>query len=250
MTRRVCCTCLRLVVALGVLSTSAAFGQPVAPKFKVGDHVEFSANGACLGEQFAIPTKGTIIQVNLGSTMNYVMQVDPEPNKSPKTISRPIYTQDCGFRLLGGPAPAAPNYTCPLDPPAGPVSKADGPSEHVFKRVIYNDAVDAEATHADVQRVGMSFEIFQMGQPYANQMTEGGLRKDGSPHLLMHDGAPPNAVIYPVKVRYTKCIQRPTWKQLWVIEQNRDCFKNGFGDWACPVGTGATKFLTQVDLPN
>ena len=225
-------------------------GGANTPKYKVGDHVEFSANGACLGDRYAIPTKGTIVEVNLGYTMNYVMQVDPEPNKSPKTISRPIYTQECGFRLLGGAAPAAPNYNCPLDAPAGPNSKSDGPSERVFKRAIYDEAVEAEVTHADVKKIGMSFEIFEMGQSYANLMTQGGLRQDASVKVLMHDGAPPNATIYPVKVRYSKCLQRPTWKRLWVIEENRDCFKNRFGDWVCPVGTGATKFLTQLDLPN
>src|SRR5437588_12532801 len=98
LTRRICFACVLLVVALGLLSTSAAFGQPVAPKFKVGDHVEFSANGACLGEQFAIPTKGTILQVNLGYTMNYVMQVDPEPKIGRATCRKRMYTQECGFR--------------------------------------------------------------------------------------------------------------------------------------------------------
>ena len=248
MTRNACWMCLRLVTAVGVLSSNAL--AQVQPKFKVSDHVEFSANGACLGEQFAIPMKGTIIQVNLGSTMNYVIQVDPEPNKSPRTMSRPIYTQECGFRLLDAAAPPAPQYSCPLDPPAGPISKADGPTEQVFKRAIYDEAVEAEATHRDVVKIGMSFELFQAGKSYVNQITQGGLRQDGSLHLLMHDGAPQNATIYPVKVRYSKCIQRPTWKRLWVIEQNRDCFKNKLGDWACPVGTGDTKFITQLDVPN
>ena len=76
------------------------------------------------------------------------------------------------------------------------------------------------------------------------------MRKDASIHLLMHDGAPPNATIYPVKVRYSGCIQRTTWKELFVIEQNRDCFKNRFGDWVWPVGIGDTKYLTQIELPN
>jgi hypothetical protein len=216
----------------------------------VGDHVEFSLNNACLGERFAIPTRGTILQVNLGNQMNYVIQVDPEPNKSPKTVSRPIPSQECGFRLLDTPAPAAQKYSCPLEAPAAPASKTAGPSEQAFKRAIYEKALEAEANHADVQTVGMSFEIFQVGQPYVNQVTAGGLRQDASVRVLMHDGAPPNATIYPVKIRYSKCIVRPTWKRLWVIEQNVDCFRNRMGDWACPVGTGDTKFLTQVDLPN
>ncbi len=243
-------TALAATMFMVIAGTEVAQAQQNAPKYKVGDHVEFSLNGACLGAPYAIPTKGTIRQVNLGNAMNYVMDLDPEPNKSPKTVSRPIYTQECGFRILGGAAPAPIQYSCPSEPPAGPVSKTSAGSALVFQRVIYDSAKEAESTHADVQRVGMSFQIFEFGQPYINKITEGGLRKDASLHLLMHDGAPLNETIYPIKVRYTKCIQRPTWKQLWVIEQNVDCFKNRFGDWACPVGTGATKFLTQVDLPN
>jgi len=235
---------------MAISSTEVALAQRAVPKYKVGDHVEFSLNGACLGAPYSIPTKGTIRQVNVDYRMNYVMDLDPEPNKSPKTVSRPIYTQDCGFRMLGGAAPAATQYNCPLEPPAGPVSKTSAGSALVFQRVIYDAAKEAEATHADVLRVGMSFQVFEFGQPYINKIAGGGLRQDASLHLLMHDGAPENATIYPVKVRYTRCIQRPTWKQLWVIEQNRDCFKNRFGDWACPVGTGDTKYLTQVDLPN
>lgn len=243
-------TVFTTTILMAIAGAAFAQTQNNAPKYKVGDHVEFSLNGACLGDRYAIPTKGTILQVNLGNTMNYVMQVDPEPNKSPKTVSRPIYTQECGFRMLAGNAPPPTQYTCPLDPPAGPVSKTDAASALVFQRVIYDSAKEAESTHADVQRVGMSFQLFQFGEPYINKIAGGGLRQDASVRLLMHDGAPLNATIYPIKVRYTKCIQRPTWKQLWVIEQNVDCFKNRFGDWACPVGVGATKFLTQVDLPN
>src|SRR5437588_10033405 len=103
LTRRICFACVLLVVALGLLSTSAAFGQPVAPKFKVGDHVEFSANGACLGEQFAIPTKGTIIQVNLGSTMNYVRSEERRVGRARRTGWRPNHKKDSGVRPSEGP---------------------------------------------------------------------------------------------------------------------------------------------------
>lgn len=227
---------------------SAAGGG--AAKFKVGDHVEFSANGACLGERYAIPLKGTILQVNLNPANNYVVQVDPEPNKSPRTISRPIYTQECGFRLLGSPAPPPIQYSCPLDPPSAPISRSSPPSRAVFERVIYDKAVENESTHADVKRIGMSFDLFEMAAPYSNQAISGGLRKDSSIQYLKHDGAPANATIYPIKVRYSRCLQRPTWKRLDVIEENRIYFKNDFGDWACPTSTGATKFLSQIDLPN
>lgn len=206
-------------------------------KFKVGDHVEFSLNNACLGAPFAIPTRGTILQVNLGTVMNYVFQVDPEPNKTQRVVSRPMAIEECGMKLLNTAAPEAPRYNCPLTAPAGPVTGADAASAQVFQRVIYDDAVEVESTHADVQRVGMSFELFQPGNAYVN-------------NPIYHDGAPPNAVIYPIRVRYSKCIQRPDRKKLWVIEQNRDCFKNRQGEWACPVGVGETKFLTQIDLPN
>jgi len=79
--------------------------QAQTPKYKVGDRVEFSENSACLGAQFAIPSKGTILEVNTDYKMNYVVQVDPLPGKAPRIVSRPIYTQECGFRALAGAAP-------------------------------------------------------------------------------------------------------------------------------------------------
>ncbi|MEO8360231.1 MAG: hypothetical protein ABI672_09395 [Vicinamibacteria bacterium] len=237
------------LAAFFVIALAAGDAYADTPKFKAGDRVEFSANAACLGAQFAIPTKGTILQVNLGTTQNYVFQADAGPGQSPRTMTKPIYSQDCGIRLLEGGGPAPSLDVCPTEEPPGPVSKTSEASEATFKRVIYDRAREIEAEHHDVQRVGMKFELFESGKPYVNRLTGGGLRKDGSPHLLMHDGAPLDAVIYPIKARYAKCIERPTWKRLWLIEENFDCFKNTHNDWACPVGTGDTKFLKQVDLP-
>jgi hypothetical protein len=90
------------ILAFG-LSTSLAAAQ--TPKYKEGDRVEFSENAACLGTQYAIPSKGTIIEVNTGIGMFYRVQVDPLPGKAPRIVTRPIYSQECGFRSLGGAAP-------------------------------------------------------------------------------------------------------------------------------------------------
>ncbi len=231
----------------GTAPNPAARGQ--GPQYKVGDHVEFSENSACLGAQFAIPSKGTILAVNTGTAMNYVIRVDPAPGRSARTMTRPISAQECGFRTLAGVAPQQLDV-CPTDEPAGPVSRASSPSAQTFKRVIYEQEKEIETQHRDVQKVGMTFELFELGPPFTNRLTGGGLRQDGSQHLLMHDGAPENATIYPLRARFSKCVQRPTWKRLWVIEENFDCFKNKAGDWACPVGVGETKFLKQVDLDN
>jgi hypothetical protein len=91
------------LIAGVLLMVSSVVAQQ--PKFKVGDRVEFSENSACLGQQFAIPSKGTILEVNTDYKMNYVIQVDPLPGKAPRIVTRPIYTQECGFRALGGAAP-------------------------------------------------------------------------------------------------------------------------------------------------
>ncbi|HRH45507.1 MAG TPA: hypothetical protein PKY82_27965 [Pyrinomonadaceae bacterium] len=74
-------------------------------KFKEGDRIEFSQNAACLGEQYSIPTKGTIIQVNPGIANNYVILADPLPGQAPKQMSIPLSRQDCAMRALGGAAP-------------------------------------------------------------------------------------------------------------------------------------------------
>src|SRR5436305_1279743 len=76
---------MRLCVAVSLMCIGALYvaAQPVQPKYKEGDRVEFSMNGACLGEQFAVPAKGTILQVNTGTAMNYVVQVDPLPGQAP-----------------------------------------------------------------------------------------------------------------------------------------------------------------------
>lgn len=74
-------------------------------KFKEGDRIEFSQNAACLGEQYSIPTKGTIIQVNPGIAKNYVILADPLPGQAPKQMAIPMTRQDCAMRLLGGIAP-------------------------------------------------------------------------------------------------------------------------------------------------
>lgn len=83
---------LLAVATLLALFTASADAQAQTPKFKVGDRVEFSRNSACLGDRFALQATGTIVQVNTTrSTMNYVIQIDPEPGRSPETTIVPIY---------------------------------------------------------------------------------------------------------------------------------------------------------------
>jgi hypothetical protein len=95
---------LLAVATLLALVTASAGAQAQTPKFKVGDRVEFSSNSACLGDRFALQATGTIVQVNTTrSTMNYVIQIDPEPGRSPETTVVPIYHQDCGIRAGAAP---------------------------------------------------------------------------------------------------------------------------------------------------
>lgn len=74
-------------------------------KFSVNDRIEFSENNACLGQQYSIPRKGTILEVNPGIERNYVILADPLPGQAPKQMTIPLARQECSMRLLGGAAP-------------------------------------------------------------------------------------------------------------------------------------------------
>jgi hypothetical protein len=97
---------LLIVASLGIMLVAMALSvQAQEPKYKEGDRVEVSENGACLGTQYAIPVKGTILKVDTGTARAYLIQADPLPGKVPFIFTRPIYSQECGFRALGGAAP-------------------------------------------------------------------------------------------------------------------------------------------------
>ena len=142
---------------LGIaLATTSLLAQGQQPKFKVGDHVEFSRNSACIGDRFALPASGTIVQVNTTrSTMNYVIQIDPEAGRSPETTIVPIYHQDCGMKANaapknqddaangGGAAPADTGNGQPAETDNGGAAANEGGA-----RFKVNDRVEFSANNA------------------------------------------------------------------------------------------------------
>jgi hypothetical protein len=80
-----------------------------APKFKEGERIEVDTGHIDVlhggNPAFQSWEKGTIVKVNTGTAMNYVIQLDPLPGKLPKMHSIPIYDQDCCMRNGGGAAP-------------------------------------------------------------------------------------------------------------------------------------------------
>src|SRR5579883_3640213 len=94
---------LMVILSCFTLLAASMLGQAQRPKFKVGDHVEFSQNSACIGDRFAVRGVGTIVQVNTTSTtMNYVIQFDPDGGGSGTAIV-PIRHQDCGIKASAAP---------------------------------------------------------------------------------------------------------------------------------------------------
>src|SRR3569833_1159778 len=71
-----------------------------APKFKEGDRIEFDSNGAGLNSKFAFVQKGTIVQVDTGKFMRYVIQPDATNGYTPSRLTLPIYKQDDSMRPL------------------------------------------------------------------------------------------------------------------------------------------------------
>ena len=94
------------------------------PKFKEGDRVEFDSNGAGFNSKFAYVQKGTIVQVDAGKFMRYVIQPDPTNGYQPSRLTMPIYKQDDCMRLTAKEAAAA---AAPAGPAAPPAKRNDAP---------------------------------------------------------------------------------------------------------------------------
>lgn len=123
---------------------------------------------------------------------------------------------------------------CPMTEPPGRVTKTASASEELFKRVIYERAaakVNPDSISAP-KKIGLSFLKFEMGDAYKNTLTSsrfGDKRK--------HDGAPVDAMIYPLETRELQCDLHGSEVRRKVSEIERDCFKNRDGDWTCPGRT-------------
>jgi hypothetical protein len=133
---------------------------------------------------------------------------------------------------------------CPMIEPPGKVTRTSTASAQLFKRVIYERAA-AKINPGSIsapKQVGLTFLEFTMGEPYKNTLTSsrfGDKRR--------HDGAPVDAMIYPLKTREMLCESYGNEVRRWVAEVSHDCFKNRDGDWTCPGRT--TKVIENTLIP-
>lgn len=223
-----------------------------AARFKVNDRVEFSQNAACLGTQYAIPTKGTIVEVNPGMTSrNYVILADPLPGQAPRRMMIPMAREECGMRALGGPAPKI------------QVDKL---------RVDENNTVLADRELLDCEHLQHNG---RNGQPLPTELAKKLIRclyekpspvgNDGATKMDIVEftpGAPRkwilyqdqgqgtfNTIVYPVHVKYNlKTFNRTRNLETTGEEKTFTCFADKDNLWQCGFATGPNKEGKQQEI--
>ena len=233
---------LLIIAVLGATLMTVSTGAAAQdPKYKVGDRVEFSENAACLGAQYAIPSKGTIVQVNAGTARNYVVQVDPLPGKAPRMVTRPIYSQECGFRPLGGAAPKI--LTDQL--------RVDGNGTVLADRALLDCAnLPHSGRNGTPLPVDLAKKLIRclyekpspVGQDGATTMDIVGFTT-GAPHrwrtyIDQGQGAL-NTLVYPVHVKWNmKTFYRTRNVQVTGKESTFTCFADTMNLWQCGFASG------------
>jgi hypothetical protein len=165
---------------------------------------------------------------------------EPEANRQEDTNK----SRQKGVSITATPAPKLPE--CSLDAPAAKISRTTPASEQAFKRVIYDwFALDVkEGGTTNPLKVGVTFLEFQMGKSFVNRI----YNDPGTGAHRMHDGAPTDATIYPVKTKYIHCSAYRDSIQRQVVQENFACFKDKFGDWTCPTDS-VRKILETTSIP-
>ena len=144
------------------------------------------------------------------------------------------YTVRTDFMRRWANATPAPTFKCSFEQPAGTITRTSPAMAATFKRLIYQRNMNTNKL-----RVGMQFEVLEIGKPFKNTMTTGG---------LLFDSAPRNAMIYPVRAKYKICKEGSSgekYNYMAVIEQKHACFKDAFGDWTCPTNSPSKQFEAQ-----
>jgi hypothetical protein len=239
------CRAFLIVAVLGTtLITVSLSVQAQDPKYKEGDRVEFSENAACLGTQYAIPSKGTIIQVNAGTAKNYVVQVDPLPGKAPRIVTRPIYSQECGFRPVGGAAPKI--LTDRL--------RVDGSSTVLADRTLLDcDNLKHAGRNGTPPPVDLAKNLIRclyekpspVGQDGATTMDIADFSL-GAPHrwrIYVDRGqGATDTLVYPVHVKWNmKTFYRSRNVQVTDKEMTFTCFADTLNLWQCGSAAGPNK---------
>ncbi len=235
---------LILAVLGTTLMTVSSGAQAQVPKYKEGDRVEFSENAACLGTQYAIPSKGTIIQVNAGTARNYVMQVDPLPGKAPRIVTRPISSQECGFRPLGGAAPKI----------ATEKLRVDGNGTVLADRALLDcNNLKHSGRNGPPPPVDLAKKLIRclyekpspVGQDGATTMDIAAFTM-GAPHrwrLYIDQGQGAfNTLVYPVHVKWNmETFYRSRNVRVTGKEMTFTCFADTMNLWQCGFATGPNK---------
>jgi hypothetical protein len=143
-------------------------------------------------------------------------------------------------------ATSAPAFDCPLNEPPGRVTRTTPAAVELFKRVIYEN-FSSRAKSPSVTaplKVGVTFREFEMGKPFINRV-----RVDpGRGAVRTHDGAPVDATVYPVRVKFNLCQEYAKSIGQSVEESEYACFKDKFGDWVCAVNR-VLKFSERQTIP-
>jgi hypothetical protein len=93
-------------------------------------------------------------------------------------------------------------------------------------------------------KVGITFVEFQMGDSFVNRVHV----DPGTGAQRLHDGAPEGALIYPLKTKHIYCRAYRAEILREVVQLDFACFKDKFGDWACPSDS-VRQILETKSLP-
>lgn len=200
-------------------------------RFKVGERV-LASPVALKDEKYF--EKCTVVQDMLaveGYDSYQVLCDDPQGG-----IGRKSYVKVPYIKAWAGATAAPATPECPFNEPPGTITKTSKPVAATFQRVIY----DWKKSASENRQIGITYQTFVVGKPFVNRLTGSG---------LMHDGAPQNATIYPVKTKYLFCDKYTDSTIRWLVESQFACFKDKFGEWVCPVDS-VPKYLEQIYLPN
>ena len=203
--------------------------QTQTGRFKVGDRVK-----ACpmqmenCDDYWKNCTVVKDMKIEEGAESYQVLCDDPKGGKG-----NLAYVPAKFVRAGAPPPPDTPD--CQFNEPPGTVSKTSQPSAETFKRVIFEQYRD----NSNGRKVGITYQTFSLGKSYVNRLTGSG---------LLHDGAPQGATIYSVKTKFIFCDKHTDSTIRWEYDAQYSCFKDKFGDWACP--SDATKISEPIYLPN
>ena len=131
---------------------------------------------------------------------------------------------------------------CTFAPPPGTFNKDSKPSEALFKREIYDRYLwTVNGTTTAPKQVGLAFLSFKTGASYKNTVSV----VAGRGAQRIHDGAPVNAIIYPVETKYLVCEEYSTGLSRKLVISKYQFFIGKDGEWTLSGDPYAT--TTPVD---